>query len=86
MKDGEIARLNCDENIEIKTIQNKSITPYIHELKVSLDNIEKGGFPHFMLKEIYEQPKSILDTMRGRINPENKEVKLGGILDFEKNR
>ena len=84
LKDGEIARLNCDENIEIKTIQNKSITPYIHELKVSLDNIEKGGFPHFMLKEIYEQPKSILDTMRGRINPENKEVKLGGILDFEK--
>jgi len=84
LKDGEIARLNCDENIEIKTIQNKSITPYIHELKVSLDNIEKGGFPHFMLKEIYEQPKSILDTMRGRVNPENKEVKLGGILDFEK--
>jgi glucosamine--fructose-6-phosphate aminotransferase (isomerizing) len=84
LKDGEIARLNCQENIEIKTIQNKSITPYIHELKISLDNIEKGGFSHFMLKEIYEQPKSILDTMRGRINPENKEVKLGGILDFEK--
>ena len=84
LKDGEIARLNCQENIEIKTIQNKSITPYIHELKISLDNIEKGGFSHFMLKEIYEQPKSILDTMRGRINPENNEVKLGGILDYEK--
>ena len=84
LKDGEIARLNCNENIEIKTIQNKSITPYIHELKINLDTIEKGGFPHFMLKEIYEQPKSILDTMRGRINPENNEVKLGGILDYEK--
>ena len=83
LKDGEIARLNCNENIEIKTIQNKSITPYIHELKINLDTIEKGGFPHFMLKEIYEQPKSILDTMRGRINPENNEVKLGGILDYE---
>tara|TARA_B100000963_G_scaffold5770_1_gene4462 strand:- start:87 stop:1928 length:1842 start_codon:yes stop_codon:yes gene_type:complete len=84
LKDGEIARLNCNENIEIKTIQNKSITPYIHELKINLDTIEKGGYPHFMLKEIYEQPKSILDTMRGRINPENNEVKLGGILDYEK--
>ena len=83
LKDGEIARLNFNENIEIKTIQNKSITPYIHELKINLDTIEKGGFPHFMLKEIYEQPKSILDTMRGRINPENNEVKLGGILDYE---
>ena len=83
LKDGEIARLNRNENIEIKTIQNKSITPYIHELKINLDTIEKGGFPHFMLKEIYEQPKSILDTMRGRINPKNNEVKLGGILDYE---
>ena len=83
LEDGEIARLNSTDALEIKTIANEEITPYIHELKLSLDTIEKAGFPHFMLKEIYEQPKSILDTMRGRIDPENKEVKLGGILDYE---
>ncbi len=83
LQDGEIARLNSTDALEIKTIANEEITPYIHELKLSLDTIEKAGFPHFMLKEIYEQPKSILDTMRGRIDPETKEVKLGGILDYE---
>jgi len=84
LKDGEIARLNSTDLLEIKTINNQIITPYIHELKLSLDTIEKAGFPHFMLKEIYEQPKSILDTMRGRIDPDNKQVKLGGISDYEK--
>jgi glucosamine--fructose-6-phosphate aminotransferase (isomerizing) len=83
LQDGEIARVNCDEALEIKTILNKEITPYIHELKLSLDNIEKASFPHFMLKEIFEQPKSILDTMRGRIDPNNKDIKLGGIYDYE---
>ena len=83
LQDGEIARVNCDEPLEIKTILNKEITPYIHELKLSLDNIEKAGFPHFMIKEIFEQPKSILDTMRGRIDPNNKDIKLGGIYDYE---
>ncbi len=83
LQDGEIARLNSEEPLDIKTINNKEITPYIQELKLSLDNIEKAGFPHFMLKEIFEQPKSILDTMRGRIEPNTKEVKLGGISDYE---
>tara|TARA_B100001113_G_C21111060_1_gene623269 strand:+ start:375 stop:2216 length:1842 start_codon:yes stop_codon:yes gene_type:complete len=83
LQDGEIARVNCIEPLEIKTISNEGITPYIHELKLSLDNIEKAGFSHFMLKEIYEQPKSVLDTMRGRIDPKNKELKLGGIYDYE---
>ena len=83
LEDGEIARVNSGEKLEIKTIENESKTPYIHELELSLDTIEKDGFPHFMLKEIYEQPKSILDTMRGRVEPETKEVKLGGISDYE---
>lgn len=83
LEDGEIARVNAGEELEIKTIANETKTPYIQELEMSLDTIEKDGFPHFMLKEIYEQPKSILDTMRGRINPETKEVKLGGISDYE---
>ncbi|MDA7728681.1 glutamine--fructose-6-phosphate transaminase (isomerizing) [Flavobacteriales bacterium] len=83
LEDSEIARVNSGESLEIKTIANVSKTAYIHELEMSLDTIEKDGFPHFMLKEIYEQPKSILDTMRGRISPDNKEVKIGGILDYE---
>jgi len=83
LEDGEIARINCGEALEIKTIANETITPYIQELKLSLDTIEKGGFPHFMLKEIYEQPKSVLDTMRGRIDSVSKEIKLGGISDYE---
>jgi len=83
LEDGEIARINCGEALEIKTIANEKITPYIQELKLSLDTIEKGGFSHFMLKEIYEQPKSVLDTMRGRIDSASKEIKLGGISDYE---
>ncbi len=84
LEDGEIARVNTNKDLEIVTITNESKTPYIHELELNLDTIEKGGFPHFMLKEIYEQPKSILDTMRGRIDPNSKEIKLGGILEYEK--
>ena len=83
LEDSEIARVNSGESLEIKTIANVSKTAYIHELEMSLDTIEKDSFPHFMLKEIYEQPKSIRDTMRGRISPDNKEVKIGGILDYE---
>jgi len=81
--DGEIARINKDEELDIKTITNVSKTPFIHELELSLESIEKGGFTSFMLKEIFEQPKSVIDTLRGRINPETKEVTLGGILDYE---
>ena len=83
LEDGEIARVNSGESLEIKTIANERKTPYIHELEMSLDTIEKDGFPHFMLKEIYEQPKSIRETMRGRISPNNKEVILGGIAEYE---
>jgi len=81
--DGEIARLNKDEELDIKTIANVSKTPFIQELELSLEAIEKGGFSSFMLKEIFEQPKSVIDTLRGRINPETKEVTLGGISDYE---
>ncbi len=83
LEDGEIARVNFQQDLEIKNIFNEEITPYIQQLKLSLDTIEKDGFPHFMLKEIYEQPKSILDTLRGRIDPKTKEVKLGGISDYK---
>ena len=83
LEDGEIALINKDADLEIRTIANVSKTPFIQELELSLEAIEKGGFSSFMLKEIYEQPKSVIDTLRGRINPETKEVTLGGISDYE---
>jgi len=83
LEDGEIALINKKKKLEIKTITNVRKNPYIHELEMSLDSIEKGGYPHFMLKEIFEQPSSVLNTLRGRIDPQTKEVKLGGLMDYE---
>ena len=83
LEDGEIALINKDIDLEIRTIANVSKTPFIQELELSLEAIEKGGFSSFMLKEIFEQPKSVVDTLRGRINPKTKEITLGGILDYE---
>ena len=83
LDDGEIALINKDADLEIRTISNVSKTPFINELEISLESIEKGGYSSFMLKEIFEQPKSIIDTLRGRINPKTKEITLGGILDYE---
>jgi glucosamine--fructose-6-phosphate aminotransferase (isomerizing) len=78
----EVAVLKRDGEIKIKTIKNKNTTPYIQELEMHLEALEKGGFPHFMLKEIYEQPRSIKDSMRGRLNAAKGSVKLGGIADY----
>ncbi|MEE2931319.1 MAG: glutamine--fructose-6-phosphate transaminase (isomerizing) [Bacteroidota bacterium] len=83
LEDGQIALINKNKNLQIKTISNISMTPYIEELELTLEHIDKGEYSHFMLKEIFEQPKSIKDTLRGRINPSNKEVKLGGIYEYE---
>ena len=83
LQDNEIAIVNKNEDLHIKTIDNQVKNPYVQQLALSLETIEKGGYPHFMLKEVYEQPKSILDTLRGRIDPETKEIKLGGIFDYE---
>ena len=82
LKDCEIARLNKDEKIDIVTINNKKVSLNIQKLEIKLENIEKDGFPHFMLKEIYEQPKSIVDTMRGRLDLINNDIKLGGISEY----
>ena len=83
LEDGEIALLHKERDLEIRTISNVRKTPFIHELELNLDTIEKGGFRHFMLKEIFEQSKSVKETLRGRIDPVKKDIKLGGIFDFE---
>tara|TARA_B100001287_G_scaffold94615_1_gene79509 strand:+ start:8423 stop:10264 length:1842 start_codon:yes stop_codon:yes gene_type:complete len=83
LDDDEIALLNLKDGLTLKTISNENKTPYIEELEMHLEALEKGGYDHFMLKEIYEQPQSILDSMRGRISVPNSIVSLGGIKKFE---
>ena len=83
LNDGEVAKLNKNEKVIIKTILNEEKSPYIQKLEQTLESIEKGGFDHFMLKEIYEQPRSIIDTMRGRIDPKTNDIILGGLKDHE---
>lgn len=81
LNDHEIALLKRDE-LQIKRLDNVVQTPYIQELELKLEMLEKGGYEHFMLKEIYEQPRSIRDCMRGRIYPEEGLVRLGGIKEY----
>jgi glucosamine--fructose-6-phosphate aminotransferase (isomerizing) len=81
LNDNEIAFVHRDDLL-IKNIDNTVQTPYIQELDLKLEMLEKGGYDHFMLKEIYEQPRSIRDCMRGRIYPEKGKVQLGGIKEY----
>jgi glucosamine--fructose-6-phosphate aminotransferase (isomerizing) len=81
LNDNEIAYIRRDELL-IKSIDNVIQIPYVQELELKLEMLEKGGFDHFMLKEIYEQPRSIKDCMRGRIYPSSGQVQLGGIKEY----
>jgi len=81
LNDNEIAYIRRDELL-IKSIDNVVQIPYVQELELKLEMLEKGGFDHFMLKEIYEQPRSIKDCMRGRVYPESGQVQLGGIKEY----
>jgi len=81
LNDHEIAIIKQGE-LTIKNINAATQTPYVQTLDLELDQIEKGGYPHFMLKEIFEQPKSIKDSMRGRVNASLGHLQLGGILQY----
>ena len=81
LEDGEIAEVTRESYKVTHIEHNQEIIKDIKEIEYSLDQIEKGNFKHFMLKEIYEQPKSIEDAIRGRIDLDNN-VKLGGISDY----
>ncbi|HEY1008652.1 MAG: glutamine--fructose-6-phosphate transaminase (isomerizing) [Daejeonella sp.] len=81
LNDNEIAFIRREELL-IKNIDNVVQIPYVQELELKLEMLEKGGFDHFMLKEIYEQPRSIKDCMRGRIYPSSGQVQLGGIKEY----
>lgn len=82
LDDEEIAILNRNGKLDIKTLGNINKSPYIQKLEMDLEKIEKGGYEHFMLKEIYEQPQVILDCMRGRMNAEQGWIKLGGVNEY----
>lgn len=81
LNDLEIAVID-DGQLRIKTIEDAPMTPYIQKLELELEAIEKGGFDHFMLKEIFEQPKSIKDCLRGRLDSQAGRLVLGGIREY----
>lgn len=77
----EIVTLQRNEPLKIKTIGNIEKTPQIQQLELTLNQLEKGGYPHFMLKEIFEQPHSLSDCMRGRVNVDKDNITLAGFID-----
>ncbi|MCO4780446.1 MAG: glutamine--fructose-6-phosphate transaminase (isomerizing), partial [Flavobacteriaceae bacterium] len=80
LEDHQMAILKVGKKIKLRSIKDDlPKTPHILALQLSLDQIEKGGYDHFMLKEIYEQPKAIQDTYRGRLRPEDGLIKMAGI-------
>jgi glucosamine--fructose-6-phosphate aminotransferase (isomerizing) len=83
LEDEEIAIIRRGEELKIKTIKNKNKTPYVQALEMQLEELEKGGYEHFMMKEIYEQPRSIKDTMRGRLDEEKLKAGLGGLRNYQ---
>jgi glucosamine--fructose-6-phosphate aminotransferase (isomerizing) len=83
LEDEEIAIVDRNKGLRLYNIQAQEKTPYIQELELQLEALEKGGYEHFMLKEIHEQPRSIRDCFRGRLNVDKGWVGLGGIKDYE---
>ncbi|WP_299225328.1 glutamine--fructose-6-phosphate transaminase (isomerizing) [uncultured Psychroserpens sp.] len=82
LEDEEMAIVRRDKGVKIRKIKDDSLVdPYVQELQLNLEQIEKGGYDHFMLKEIYEQPSAILDTFRGRMLPKEAIIKMAGIED-----
>ncbi len=82
LNNDDVAIIKRDELI-LKTIQNDKLEPKIERLNLDINEIEKNGYAHFMLKEIFEQPRSIQDTFRGRISSDFSSIKLGGLFHVE---
>ncbi|MDU8884829.1 glutamine--fructose-6-phosphate transaminase (isomerizing) [Yeosuana sp. MJ-SS3] len=82
LEDEEMAIVRLGKEVKVRKIKDDSLVdPYIQELQLNLEQIEKGGYDHFMLKEIYEQPNAIKDTYRGRLGVKNGIIKMSGIDD-----
>lgn len=84
IEDEQVVRVKLGEELYIRTIHDVEAIPYVQELELNLESTEKAGFDHFMMKEIYEQPRIVRDTMRGRLHPDTNTVSLGGIANYEK--
>ena len=83
LEDEQIAIVDRKNGLRIVSIGNTEVSPYVQELEMQLEELEKGGYDHFMLKEIYEQPRAIHDSFRGRLNASEGWISLGGIKDYE---
>ncbi|MCH2021482.1 MAG: glutamine--fructose-6-phosphate transaminase (isomerizing) [Saprospiraceae bacterium] len=83
IKEEEIVILNSNGEMTIKTIDNEIQTPFIQRLNIEIEAIEKGGYQHYMLKEIHQQPSTVADAMRGRLNVKKGLITLGGLAEFE---
>ena len=81
IEDEEVVSLRLGEEVDITTIGNVQKTTEIKRLELSLSQLEKGGYPHFMLKEIFEQPRTLTDSMRGRVNVRQDNIALSGFID-----
>ncbi|MBO0937749.1 glutamine--fructose-6-phosphate transaminase (isomerizing) [Fibrella sp. HMF5335] len=81
LNDYEVANVQ-NGKLSIVNLENTKTTPYVQKVEMELAAIEKGGFEHFMLKEIFEQPRSIADSMRGRVNADEGTLQLGGLRDY----
>jgi glucosamine--fructose-6-phosphate aminotransferase (isomerizing) len=83
LKEQEIAVVDLDGSLTIKTIDNELKTPFVQHLEMEIEMIEKGGYDHYMLKEIHQQSSTIADAMRGRMNVKEGWIQMGGIAEFE---
>ncbi len=84
LDDGNIAVMRRGEELKVVNIYNDELNPEIQTVDINLGQLEKGGFPHFMLKEIFEQPECLTNCMRGRINVEANNVVLSAVIDYKK--
>ena len=84
LEDGNIAVIRKGEDLKVVNIQNRLQNPEIQTVDINLGEIEKGGYPHFMLKEIFEQPECLTNCMRGRVNVDTDNVVLSAVIDYKK--
>lgn len=84
LDDGNIAVLRLGEDLKVVNIHNRELNPEIQTVDINLGQIEKGGYPHFMLKEIFEQPECLTNCMRGRVNVDSDNVVLSAVIDYKK--
>lgn len=83
LEEGHMAIISTENGVDIRSIKdNEKVNPVVQELQLNLEQIEKGGYEHFMLKEIFEQPKSVHDTLRGRLLVNEGMIKMAGIWDY----